>query len=269
MSEETQANEQKKEGKGRWLLTKITNDWIFGEVLLISAAFIIFYAVNFHGYRLSLKTEDWAHFATYLSGTVGVTAVVATLIVLVRTLGQQNLLIKNQEEQLEQSKNLLKVENEKTKEIQLEKEKEKTYVAIYLLHRFERINNFFDKAEDALGNKNAKVWRAIANKHPALIDDFLLNEQGELISLLSKLDSQMALDCIGAVDSYKETFAVISSYLSKDAIEHEWDSTANIEIRKFSEERRLQTIELVQQGHSSCKSFLKQARKTLEKERRA
>lgn len=98
MSEETKANEQNSKGKRSWLFRKITDDWIFGEVLVISAVFIIAYAVNFHGQWFSPKTEDWAYFATYLSGTVGVTAVVATLIVLVRTLGQQQALIDSQDE---------------------------------------------------------------------------------------------------------------------------------------------------------------------------
>jgi len=104
---------QKKETKKQWLFSKITDDWIFGEVLLISGAFIIVYAVNFHGRWFSPKTEDWAHFATYLSGTVGVTAVVATLIVLVRTLGQQQALIDSQDEMLtEQRRQIDQVEKQ-------------------------------------------------------------------------------------------------------------------------------------------------------------
>lgn len=99
-----------------WLFRKITDDWIFGEVLIISTAFIIAYGVNFHGQGLSPKAEDWAYFATYLSGTVGVTAVVGTLIVLVRTLGHQKALIKSQDEMLQDQKKQLRFSEQQLKE---------------------------------------------------------------------------------------------------------------------------------------------------------
>ncbi|SDI51935.1 hypothetical protein SAMN04487867_10862 [Vreelandella titanicae] len=51
--------------------------------------------------------SDWAHFATYLSGTVGVAAVVATLFAFVKTLGQQQALIDSQNEMLKKQKEQL------------------------------------------------------------------------------------------------------------------------------------------------------------------
>ena len=116
MADATTANEPNKKGKGSWWFKKITDDWIFGEVIVISTVAIAAYAINFHGQGFSTQAEDWAYFATYLSGTVGVTAVVGTLIVLVRTLGQQKALIKSQDEMLQDQKKQLRFSEQQLKE---------------------------------------------------------------------------------------------------------------------------------------------------------
>lgn len=86
---------------------------------LIAGVAIGAYVFRFWGWPLSENPSDWAHFATYLSGTVGVTAVVATLIVLVRTLGQQQALIDSQDKMLvEQRRQIFLAE---TQHIELEK----------------------------------------------------------------------------------------------------------------------------------------------------
>lgn len=58
---------------------------------------------------MSPKSEDWANFATYISGTVGVAAVVATLMAFVKTLGQQQALIDSQNVMLEKQELQLKL----------------------------------------------------------------------------------------------------------------------------------------------------------------
>lgn len=62
------------------------------------------YVWRFRGVGLSGSTGDWANFATYISGTVGVSVVFATLVALVNTLQQQKVLINQQEEMLDVQK---------------------------------------------------------------------------------------------------------------------------------------------------------------------
>ncbi|MGO2242242.1 MAG: hypothetical protein ACTH5D_10845 [Halomonas sp.] len=86
---------------GNWLLIAI--------VVVVGAAAIYLYADKFGANGFSKKTEDWANFATYISGTVGVAAVVATLMAFVKTLGQQQKLIDSQDELISDQKKQLKL----------------------------------------------------------------------------------------------------------------------------------------------------------------
>jgi len=89
-----------------------------GGVLLVAIAAIGFYAWHFRELKLSTDTGDWADFATYLSGTVGVAAVVATLFAFVITLRQQQKLIDSQDNQLKVAKSqLLEEEKRRRKEL--------------------------------------------------------------------------------------------------------------------------------------------------------
>lgn len=69
-------------------------------VLFVSVFAVGIYAWHFRQLSISKDTGNWADFATYLSGTVGVAAVVATLIAFVITLRQQQKLIESQDKQL-------------------------------------------------------------------------------------------------------------------------------------------------------------------------
>ncbi|AQU84920.1 MULTISPECIES: hypothetical protein [unclassified Halomonas] len=89
-------------------MENVNKGLIFGFAVIAAVA-IGAYTFQFWGWPLSRNPSDWAHFATYLSGTVGVTAVVATLIVLVRTLGQQQALIDSQSKMLEKQEGQLKL----------------------------------------------------------------------------------------------------------------------------------------------------------------
>lgn len=71
-------------------------------VLIVAIVAVGGYAWNFRELAISTDTGKWADFATYLSGTVGVAAVVATLMAFVITLRQQKRLIDSQDEMLEQ-----------------------------------------------------------------------------------------------------------------------------------------------------------------------
>lgn len=236
-----------------WLFKKITDDWVFGEVILLALIAIGIYAINFHDYGLSKKTADWADFATYLSGTVGVAAVTATLVVLVRTLTEQ--------------RELINLEKNKSQELVEQKGKGQRYTAIYLIHRFSKMDNFYNHAIPALESKKPETWKAIASQHLAFYDSYLMNEQGELIFLLEKMDSNMALNCIGAVDAYREVFAVMKTALSNEAISQDNNHVIRREINRLSDQRRTDTIELARQGRKYCNEFLNGANEMLEQEK--
>lgn len=155
----TSESKEKKHGLLSWLFKKIANEWVFGEAIIISSGFIIAYAINFHGHGFSTQTEDWADFATYLSGTVGVTAVVATLIVLIRTLGQQDKLIKSQDEMLGEQRK--QIENaERYNEVELAYKKVNEFFPV-LLNNFnesltKKTSIYIKNEDDKLFSVNSK-----------------------------------------------------------------------------------------------------------------
>ncbi|MEG3080837.1 hypothetical protein R3F64_13315 [Halomonas sp. 5021] len=101
---------------------KVSYKWLAIGVGVTALIAVVAYIWNFWSWPPSQKPADWADFATYISGTVGVAAVVATLIAFVITLRQQNRLINSQgemidkqEEQLDVSKNQLALSRQKEK----------------------------------------------------------------------------------------------------------------------------------------------------------
>jgi len=92
-------------------------NWLVGVwVGVIASIFVGAYVLVFGSRPTSTNPEDWAHFATYLSGTVGVTAVLGTLYAVVRTLGQQQALIDSQDELLKNQVEQLSALKDKNKE---------------------------------------------------------------------------------------------------------------------------------------------------------
>uniref|UniRef100_A0AB74UKF8 Phage abortive infection protein n=1 Tax=Halomonas phage vB_HboP_4908 TaxID=3350578 RepID=A0AB74UKF8_9VIRU len=67
------------------------------------------YLWNFWDWPPSDKTQDWANFATYISGTIGVAAVVATLMAFVITIRQQQSLVKSQDDMLQAQREQIKI----------------------------------------------------------------------------------------------------------------------------------------------------------------
>ncbi|OAZ99749.1 hypothetical protein [Halomonas sp. G11] len=77
------------------------NYWPLVLPVMVTAIVAIgVYVNNFWGLPPSRKPSDWAAFATYVSGTVGVAAVVATLMAFVITLKQQKKLIDSQSDMI-------------------------------------------------------------------------------------------------------------------------------------------------------------------------
>lgn len=87
----------------RKCLSKIGYLLLLGFVLVTGAVALYLYWREFGDNGFSKNTGDWANFATYISGTLGVAAVVATLAAFMITIKQQQALIRQQKIQIEQA----------------------------------------------------------------------------------------------------------------------------------------------------------------------
>lgn len=108
-----------------WCRKYFTNVILVGLVAAVGGVAAYLYIDQFGSNGFSNKSEDWANFATYISGTVGVAAVVATLIAFVITLRQQqalidsqDLMLKEQRKQISMSESQIEIEK-KRREIDL------------------------------------------------------------------------------------------------------------------------------------------------------
>lgn len=118
-------------------------------VVVVSSIFVVAFAFRFGGWPTSNDVSDWADFATYLSGTVGVTAIVGTLFAVVRTLGQQKALIKSQDELLNNQVEQLNALKEKNKE-------DAEVIKIELAHKY-AMNIFPIMFEDARNDMERNI----------------------------------------------------------------------------------------------------------------
>lgn len=84
-------------------------------MFLVACTAIFFYVYHLQEGGISEKPEDWAYFATYLSGTVGVSAIVATLFAFVTTLSQHQDLIKSQNKMLDEQRTQISLLEEQNK----------------------------------------------------------------------------------------------------------------------------------------------------------
>lgn len=91
--------------------------WLAVMVGVVAAIAGGLYLYQFGSNGLSPKSEDWANFATYISGTVGVAAVVATLIAFVITLRQQKRLIDSQDEMLKEQRRQIVISEKQSNEV--------------------------------------------------------------------------------------------------------------------------------------------------------
>lgn len=84
--------------------------------VVIASVFFGAFFLKFGSWPTSDDPADWADFATYLSGTIGVTAVVGTLFAFVVTLSQQQKLIDSQDKMLKKQKKQIKINKIQLKE---------------------------------------------------------------------------------------------------------------------------------------------------------
>lgn len=142
------------------------NKWLAVGVVAVSAIAVGLYVYRFWGKPLSTDPGDWADFATYLSGTVGVAAVVATLLAFVKTLGQQQALIDSQDEMLiEQRRQITLTEKQN---FELEK-KHKIEIS------YSNVREIFPALVLSLSAWRKCDMSPYSSKEPGLRSNFLLN----------------------------------------------------------------------------------------------
>lgn len=98
-------------------------------VVVLTSIFLGAYFLKFGNWPTSNDPGDWAEFATYLSGTVGVTAVVGTLFAFVVTLRQQQKLIDSQDKMIVKQERQIKVSETQLKNEKSSREVEFAYQA--------------------------------------------------------------------------------------------------------------------------------------------
>lgn len=95
--------------------------------VVIASVFVGAFFLKFGSWPMSDDPGDWADFATYLSGTVGVTAVVGTLFAFVITLSQQKELVKSQNLMLQEQKREIDLSEEQLQEAKNKDERDMSY----------------------------------------------------------------------------------------------------------------------------------------------
>lgn len=171
-------------------------------VAIFAFIFVAAYVLVFGSNPTSTDPEDWAYFATYLSGTVGVTAVLGTLYAVVRTLGQQQALIDSQKDMLEKQEQQLEL----TK-IQLRSEKERREIEM----AYDNVKNVLPVMINFLSSsvRQYKVPNDLILKmiHDNLVDRTGLNGR-DLFKFPGRLMAPV-------VFSNSENIAQIESYVEK------------------------------------------------------
>ncbi|MEC4767943.1 hypothetical protein LPL18_011465 [Halomonas sp. CUBES01] len=121
---------------------------LVGVLMAVAASiFVAAYVLKFGSLNTSNDPGDWADFATYLSGTVGVSAVVATLIVLVRTLCQQQELLNSQEKMLNKQAEQISLAENQIKDEEVRRKVELAYSNTVTMfpYMFESFIKYLDK----------------------------------------------------------------------------------------------------------------------------
>jgi hypothetical protein len=225
------------------------------------------YLYQFSGNGLSPNSEDWANFATYISGTVGVAAVVATLIAFVITLKQQQDLVKNQRIMLEKQEEQLGIEKNKQSQVVVEKERRERRTAIYLLHQFEVLGKFYCAAQKALAERDPKIWLALAKRNPSTYPYLLMNETVAFLSLINHINGKMTLDCLGAVNLATELARIFEGTLSEDCLAGNDLHNVIKELEQLDMALFNHAQSIAQAGADHCQKFLAGSRDMLDKEK--
>lgn len=187
-------------------MSKKSIGWWFiglGLVLMLAVLSILYYVYMFHSYELSKSPSDWAEFATYLSGTIGLCVISATLLMLIKTVKQQEVLISRQDD-------FIALEIEKMKKSNTNKFIESQNIAIYLYEHIEILDNFLSRVIDNLEPPNEQFVKAVNKKHPAMYSSLMMGGNNEAFSLINKLPPNIATNCFGAMAKARYVHDIIS-----------------------------------------------------------
>lgn len=94
---------------------------------VVSSVFIGAFFLKFGSWPISDSPGDWADFGTYLSGTVGVTAVLGTLVAFVITLRQQKELVESQKQMLIDQKRQIDISENQLIEAKRKDQRDEAY----------------------------------------------------------------------------------------------------------------------------------------------
>lgn len=254
-----------------WFFERISDERIVTGVIIFTLGAIFFYWLILGHLGLSRDPSDWADFATYLSGTVGVFVVASTLVVLVRTLSKQrdliesqNVMLEKQDQQLAQSEAILEIERAKATEDVEIKNKESNNAIVYMIHHFANLENMLERAPDSFNSLDTGYFIALHEKHPALYSAFLLEDDAQFMNFINKIDVDLARHCIGAVVNSKQVFSVADYYVRQVP---ESDRTAfNVKamIRQINDETKENTLEAAEAGLKNCQYFLAHAKQLID-----
>lgn len=259
-----------KAGLKRRIMSKTSDGAIMTGVVMFTLLAGGLYWWQFGAYKWSEDPSDWASFATYISGTIGVFVVASTLVVLVRTLDKQrdlidsqNTMLEKQERQLEQSEEIIRIERSKADEMAKREAKEAENAVIYMIHHFENLKNMLERAPDAFSNSEGQYFLALYEKHPAFYSSFLFEEDAEVVRFINRMDADMARCAIGAIVHAKHVFDVVSHHIRKSCVDNVSQVRVRAVIRGMSPERKELTLEAVELGLSNCQCFLDKAHKLI------
>lgn len=235
-------------------------DGLVGVLVAVAASiFVTAYILKFGSLQTSSDPSDWADFATYLSGTVGITAVLGTLFAVVRTLGQQQDLVESQRIMLEKQEEQLEFEKNKEEKFIINRKREENYNVIYLLHHFKVLKEFYDAAGFAINNKDAKIWLPLLKDNPSTYPGFFIDDSSDNVVFMNRLNGRMAVDFAASLAYSKQLNHVLKFPVGRDEVDSCNMSILSERLRYLDSNVQKKGMNLVKLGLGSCKSFIEQA----------
>ncbi|MCK0715647.1 hypothetical protein ACFO0U_00850 [Chromohalobacter sarecensis] len=96
-------------------------------VVVVCVIALGLFGIHFFERPLSDDSNEWANFANYVSGTVGVAVLAGTLLAFLITLHQQNKLIEKQDEMIKQQDDMIEQQKRQLDEAEIHQRKTEAY----------------------------------------------------------------------------------------------------------------------------------------------
>lgn len=206
---------------------------------VVSSVFIGAFFLKFGSWPVSDSPSDWADFGTYLSGTVGVTAVLGTLVAFVVTLRQQKELLESQKQMLIDQKRQIDISENQLIEAKRKDQRDEAYANMrdilpLMLKGFDRslslpfepsdggaVKTLLDNVVGEEGNRYQlrNVVKKISRIYPLLASPNVFDyDKEELKSYFSEIFGNSRYLAVFVVDNVKVNpglFYVADSLLSE------------------------------------------------------